>query len=87
MALHFPNASRIYDETRQCVTFWGHDSMFEVAFHLDNDVLQRFTPHPHKDEAASLRVFDGNRARIEHAASSVYSRKHSRLNRLSTSDF
>ncbi len=87
MALQFPNASRIYDATRQCVTFWGHDTMFEVAFHLDNSVLQGFSPHAPKDEEASLRVFDVNRGKIEKAASGVYSRKRARLNHLSSSDF
>ncbi len=87
MALQFPNSSRIFNEARGCVTFWGHDSTFEIAFHVDQDVLQRFAPHEASDEAASLRAFDGNRRKIEHAANGVYSKKRRSFNRLSTSDF
>ncbi|MFS8037582.1 DUF1488 family protein [Xanthobacter sp. AM11] len=42
MPLQFPNASRVFDPVRRSVTFWGHDSAFEVAFHLDGDALKRF---------------------------------------------
>ncbi|MEP9380691.1 DUF1488 domain-containing protein [Aquabacter sp. CN5-332] len=87
MSLQFPNASRIYDSVRRCVTFWGHDSTFEIAFHVDEDVLRRFSPHEGRDEAASLRAFDVNRHQIERAASGVYARRHQSSHRLSTSDF
>jgi hypothetical protein len=87
MTLQFPNASRIYDRTRQCVSFWGHDSTFEIAFHVDDGLLQRISPHQHQDEAASLHVFDLNRAQIERAAQTVYSRRHQSFHRLSASDF
>lgn len=87
MSLHFPNASRVYDSVRHCVTFWGHDSTFEIAFHVDDDVLHRLSPWAERDEAASLRIFDVNRSRIEHVASGVYARRRQNFNRLSTSDF
>ncbi len=87
MTLQFPNASRVFDPVRRCVTFWGHDSAFEIAFHLDADVLTRFSPQSGHDEAASLRTFDTNRQRIERAASGVYARRRQSYHRLSTSDF
>lgn len=87
MPLQFPNASRIYDPVRCCVTFWGHESAFEVAFHLDADVLHRFSPQARQDEAASLQVFDVNRTRIERVASSVHARRRQSFHRLSASDF
>ncbi|MEP9352234.1 DUF1488 domain-containing protein [Xanthobacter sp. KR7-65] len=87
MPLHFPNASRIFDPARQCVTFWGHDSTFEIAFHVDAEVLHRFSPKAGHDEAASLQVFDVNRARIERVASGVYARRRQNFNRLSAADF
>lgn len=87
MSLHFPNASRVYDPVRRCVTFWGHDSTFEIAFHVDDDVLHRFSPRAGQDEAASLQAFDVNRARIERVASGVYARRRQNFNRLSRADF
>lgn len=87
MPLRFPNASRVFDPARRCVTFWGHDSAFEVAFHLDADVLKRFSAQGGQDEAASLRTFDTNRLRIERVASGVYARRRQSFHRLSASDF
>ncbi|MDQ0506766.1 DUF1488 family protein [Xanthobacter agilis] len=87
MSLHFPNVSRSYDPVRRCVTFWGHDSTFEIAFHLDEDVLHRFSPEARQDEAASLEVFDMNRARIERVACGVYARRRQSFHHLSAADF
>lgn len=87
MTLQFPNASRVVDPVRRCVTFWGHDSAFEVAFHLDADVLTRFCPQSDQDEATSLRTFDTHRQRIERTASGVYARRRKSFYRLSASHF
>ncbi|MFI5024887.1 MAG: DUF1488 domain-containing protein [Alphaproteobacteria bacterium] len=87
MSLHFPNASRAYDAKRRSVTFWGHDSAFEISFHVDEDALQRISPEAQPDEESLLRVFDGNRARIEQVADKAYSRKHQNYHRLSAADF
>jgi Protein of unknown function (DUF1488) len=78
MTLHFPNASRHYNPTQRCVCFWGHDSAFEISFHLDEDA--------DRDEASLLHVFDVNRARIQEAASVAYSRQQQNYYRLSASD-
>jgi len=87
MSLKFPNASRSYDRTKRCVSFWGHDSTFEITFHVDEAGLQRISPHEQEDETESLRVFDVNRARIERTAENVYARRRQNYLRLSASDF
>jgi hypothetical protein len=88
MTLHFPNISRNYDPSRHCVCFWGHDSTFEVSFHLDEAALIKISPYADRDEASLLRVFDVNRARIQDAASAAYAHSRGRQNHyvLSASD-
>lgn len=87
MTLNFPNQSRSYDEGRGCVSFWGHEASFEVAFQVETDALRRLSPAVSDDEASLLRAFDGNRTRIQHVASRVYSRGRRSYFRLSASDF
>jgi hypothetical protein len=88
MGLNFPNASRAYDEKRHSVCFWGYDSAFEIAFHVEQDALLRMSPETHGDEASMLRAFDGNRAHIEQVAAHAYSRRgRSNYHRLSASNF
>ncbi|GGC70133.1 DUF1488 domain-containing protein [Chelatococcus reniformis] len=87
MTLSFPNQSRSYDEGRGCVSFWGHEASFEVAFQVEMDALRRLDPAISHDEASLLSTFDGNRAKIQHVASRVYSRGRKSYVRLSASDF
>jgi hypothetical protein len=97
MALHFPNASRHYNPTKHCVSFLGYDSVFEIAFDLDEEVLLSMsalsgaveTPRDETvlDETFWLEAFDTHRARIEGVASAVYRRRHGNRRRLSASDF
>jgi hypothetical protein len=86
MALHFPNASRHYNLTQRCVCFWGHDSAFEISFHLDEDVLFRISPYADRNEPSLLHVFDVNLARIQEAARVAYSRQQQNYYHLSASD-
>jgi hypothetical protein len=86
MTLHFPNASRNYNPTQRCVCFWGHDSAFEVSFHLDEEALCKISPYVDRNEASLLHVFDVNRVRIQEAASAAYSRRRQNYHRLSASD-
>jgi Protein of unknown function (DUF1488) len=79
VALHFPNASRYYNLTQRCVCFWGHDSAFEISFHLDEDALFRMSPHAERDEASLLHVFDVNSARIHETARVAYSQQLQKL--------
>jgi Protein of unknown function (DUF1488) len=87
MALNFPNASRSYDETRHCVSFWGYDSAFEIAFHVEKNALQRISDHTLGDEASMLRAFDDNRTLIERVAGDAYARRRQNYHRLAESDF
>jgi len=87
MGLHFPNVSRAYDEKRHSVSFWGYDSAFEIAFHVEECALERMNPETQSDEASLLRAFDLNRAYIEQVAGKAYSRGRSNYHRLSASDF
>jgi hypothetical protein len=86
MTLHFPNASRNYNPTQRCVCFWGHDSAFEVSFHLDEEALCKISPYVDRNEVSLLHVFDVNRVRIQEAASVAYSRRRQNYHRLSASD-
>lgn len=86
MTLNFPNTSRVYDETRRCIRFWGHDSAMEISFQIDEDALLRISP-AQQGETAMLRVFDMNRVRIQNAAQSAYSRRRQSYHRLSAADF
>jgi Protein of unknown function (DUF1488) len=69
MTLNFPNASRHYNPTQRCVCFWGHDSAFEISFHLDEEALCKISPFVDRNEASLLHVFDVNRLRIQESAS------------------
>ena len=62
--LNFPNSSRIFDNTRRAVRFWGHDSAMEWSFFVTEQALSRLEPTAAHDEANLLRVFDTNRAKI-----------------------
>jgi Protein of unknown function (DUF1488) len=86
MTLHFPNASRHYNPTQRCVCFWGHDSAFEISFHLDEEALCKISPYVDRNEASLLHVFDVNRARIQESASVAYSRRQQNYYRLSALD-
>ncbi len=87
MGLHFPNASRAYDEKRHSVSFWGYDSAFEIAFHVEEGALQRMNPETQSDEASMLRAFDLNRVQIEQVAGQAYLQRRSNYHRLLASDF
>lgn len=67
---------------------WGHDSKFEVLFHLDEAALFKISPYADRGETSLLHVFDVNRARIQEAASGAYLRSPGRQNyhRLTASD-
>jgi Protein of unknown function (DUF1488) len=87
MTLHFPNASRSFDQTRRCVSFWGYDSAFEIAFHVEERALQKISPAVQPNEASLLNAFDANRPRIERVAWDAYSRRRQNYFWLSASDF
>jgi hypothetical protein len=86
MNLNFPNRSRSYNPEKGRIQFWGYDSTMEISFFLEADALARISPTAALDEAGSLGVFDANRARIETAASKVYSRNSKSSYTLTASD-
>lgn len=87
MTLNFPNASRVYNPTKRWVSFWGHDASMEITFQVEEDALQRISPHTEQNEESFLRIFDLNRAKIERVANSAYSKRRKTYLRLSASDF
>jgi Protein of unknown function (DUF1488) len=86
MTLHFPNPSRSYNPTGDCVCFWGYDSAFEISFNLDEEALCKVSPYVARNEASLLHVFDVNRVRIHEAAGVAYSRRRQNHYRLSVAD-
>ena len=72
--IEFPNHSRSYEPVRRAVRFWGHDSVIEASFFINEDALRRIAPDIHADESGFLKAFDSNRERIYAAAAKVYVR-------------
>lgn len=66
--LNFPNRSRVFDQTRRAVRFWGHDSAMEWSFFVTEDALKRLQPSLERNEDSLLLAFDTHRAAI-HAMS------------------
>jgi len=56
--LNFPNQSRVFDQTRRVVRFWGHDSAMEWSFFVTEDALKRLQPSLEHDEESPLLAFD-----------------------------
>jgi hypothetical protein len=85
--LNFPNPSRVYDQTRCAVHFWGHDSAMEWSFFIGEDALKSFQPDMERDEVGFLKAFDSNRALIYAAATRAYKRGRKGSYELMTADF
>ncbi len=88
MALAFPNPSRSFDPTVNCVRFSGHDSAIEVAFFMEVNALVTICPELVQQESAILEAFDTKIDTIHKAATKVY-RQHKRkyVCTLSSDDF
>jgi hypothetical protein len=71
--LSFSNASRYFDESRNCVCFWGYDSTIEVSFFVAAEALQLLCPETEKVEPGFLQAFDTALGRIHKVADKVYS--------------
>jgi hypothetical protein len=72
MILSFPNPSRSFDETRNCVCFWGYDSAIEVSFFVGADALKQLCPEMSGAESGFLDAFDVSRKQIHKVANKVY---------------
>lgn len=87
MSLAFPNPSRSYDRERSRVCFWGHDSVIEVPFFLEENAIFALCPDTQTTEAGILAAFDLERERILAAASSAYRGQRQRSYTLSAAQF
>lgn len=88
MTLVFLNPSRSFDDTRNAVSFIGHDGMFEIRFLVEATALRKRQPQETAmSEAECLSAFDAMRSSIQEVAREVYSRRRSNLNTLSVTDF
>ena len=87
MSISFPNASRAYDHKRHSVSFWGYDSAFEIAFHIEEDALRRIQPGLGGDEAGLLGAFDSHLELIHATAVKIYMRARRGSYELIPADF
>ena len=72
--LEFPNQSRVFDNTRRAVHFWGHDNAIELSFFVNEDALRLVQPDMPPDETGFLQAFDSNRSLILATATKAYTR-------------
>ncbi len=89
MTLNFPNPSRSFDATRNCVRFWGYDSAIEIALFVEVDALRKLCPEMSNVEAGFLKAFDAERKQIHKIANKAYvrGRSGSYAYRLAAEDF
>jgi len=85
--LNFPNQSRVFDQTRRAVRFWGHDSAMEWSFFVIEDALKRLQPSLERNEESLLLAFDTHRAAIHAAAVRAYERRRKGSYELAVADF
>ncbi len=85
--LNFPNRSRVFDQTRRAVRFWGHDSAMEWSFFVTEDALKRLQPSAECNEESLLLAFDAHRPAIHAAAMRAYERKRRGSYELVIADF
>ena len=77
MTLTFPNPSRSFDPTANCVRFSGHDSAIEVSFFMEVSALVKIDPELIQLESEILDAFDTHIRKIQKAATKAY-RKNKR---------
>ena len=78
MALAFPNPSRSFDSTVNCVRFSGHDSAIEVSFFVEVTALEKLYPKLIQLETEILDAFDTQIRVIHDAAIKAYDRSSGR---------
>jgi hypothetical protein len=86
MTLAFLNDSRAYESSHHAISFWGHDSSFEVHFRLEEAALAKMTGRERLDETEALAVFDMNKAAIRSLASRIYRQRRARYCPISQHD-
>jgi hypothetical protein len=70
--IHFPNASRSFDEVRQRVCFWGYDKTMEISFYIGTEALQKIRQDVGSGETKPLAAFDATLEKIHDVAMAVY---------------
>jgi len=85
--LYFPNQSRVFDQTRRAVRFWGHDSAMEWSFFVTEEALKRLQPKMTRDGESLLLAFDANRSKIYAVALKAYKRQRKGSYELVATDF
>ena len=75
MTLSFPNPSRSFDATRNCVCFWGYDKSIEVSFYLDVCALQKLGHGASELEADYLEAFDTASSQIHNVAAKIHNKR------------
>jgi hypothetical protein len=70
--IHFPNASRSFDEHGQRVCFWGYDKAMEISFYIGTEALQKIRQGIGSGEAELLLAFDAALDKIHEVAMAVY---------------
>ena len=74
MKLAFPNPSRSFDASQNCIRFWGYDRSIEVSFFVQAAALKRLCPGVGSPETGFVEAFDEARSRIHEVAEDVYKR-------------
>ena len=72
MRLNFPNNSRSFDANRSRVCFWGYDSMIEISFYVEAEVLKALCPEIESAEKEYLKALNTALERIHKVADKVY---------------
>lgn len=72
MALAFPNPTRSFDASVDCVRFSGHDSAIEVSFFVEVTALTKLYPELIQLEPEILDAFDTQLEKIHKAATKAY---------------
>lgn len=72
MGLEFPNPTRSFDPSVNCVRFCGHDSAIEVSFFVKMESLVKLCPDLIEAEPEILAVFDAQVKKIHKVATKAY---------------
>lgn len=72
MTISFPNPTRSFDASVDCVRFSGHDTAIEVSFFMEVNALTKIFPQLIKHEAEILDAFDTKIETIHKAATKAY---------------
>jgi len=72
MAINFPNPSRSFDAIKSRVSFWGYDSVIEIAFSVESAALVKLYPGAIETEEGYLKAFDAVHEKIHQVAEGVY---------------